>query len=270
MIEELRANATIRQNYQVWFFSYPTGFPFPLMAEVLRDQMDAINARYPDHKPIVVIGHSMGGMIARELITDSGMTIWNAYFPKPPDQLPISPESRAQLSGALIFEHRPEVSRVIFMSASLRGADMATNWLGRLGASIIGGASAMFLGSTEDATEAVDISKPDFEGMQLKRFPNAIDALNPNNRFLTIMHKLPTTPGVPYHSIIADRGKGGNLDTDPPGTPPVSSDGIVPYWSSHIDGAQSELIVPSGHWSNQNPVAIAEVRRILLRHLGTR
>ena len=100
--------------------------------------------------------------------------------------------------------------------------------------------------------------------MQLKRFPNPIDALNPNNRFLTIINKIPTTPGVPYNSVIGDRGKGGNLDH----TPPESTDGIVPYWSSHIDGAESEVIVPSGHWSNQNPQAIAEVRRILLKHVG--
>lgn len=264
MIEELRANDTIRQNYQVWFFSYPTGFPFPLMAEVLRNKMDAINARYPDHKPVVVIGHSMGGMIARELITDSGMNIWNAYFPKPPDQLPLSPPTRKKLSGALIFNHRPEVSRVVFMSASLGGANLATNFLGRLGSNLIGGASASAVGGKEEATEAVDLSNPDFEGEQLKRFPNAIDALNPKNRFLTIINKLPTTPGVPYNSVIGDRGKGGNLDH----TPPESTDGIVPYWSSHIDGAESEVIVPSGHWSNQNPQAIAEVRRILLKHVG--
>ena len=54
-------------------------------------------------------------------------------------------------------------------------------------------------------------------------------------------YTIPTTKGVPFNSIIGDRGKGGNLNH----TKPVSNDGIVPYWSSHLDGAQSELIVPS-------------------------
>ena len=67
MIESLRADPVIRENYQIWFFSYPTGYPYPLSAAILRKQMDAINARYPDHKKIVVIGHSMGGMITRTL-----------------------------------------------------------------------------------------------------------------------------------------------------------------------------------------------------------
>ena len=73
---------------------------------------------------------------------------------------------------------------------------------------------------------------------------------------MTTIDTIPTTKGVPFNSIIGDRGKGGNLNH----TKPVSNDGIVPYWSSHLDGAESELIVPSGHWSNQNPAAIAEVK----------
>ena len=60
---------------------------------------------------------------------------------------------------------------------------------------------------------------------------------------------------------MGDRGRG---DT------PNSSDGVVAYWSSHLDGAQSTRIVPSGHSTHQNPEGIAEVRRILLLHLHER
>ena len=263
MIEALRGDPVIRQNYQIWFYSYPTGYAYPLMAEVLRQKLDAINAYYPGHKPIVVIGHSMGGMIARELITDSGMKIWNAYFDMPPEKLPLPESTRRAITGALIFKHRPEVSRVIYASASHRGADMAKNFFGRLGASIIGNTGDI-VGGRNEGTEAASLSKADSIGQQLKRMPNSIDALKPNNRFVTLMDELPPVKGVPYHSIIGDRGKGGNRDK----TPPISTDGIVPYWSSHLDGAASELIVPSGHWSNQNPEAIKEVRRILHLHIG--
>ncbi len=68
---------------------------------------------------------------------------------------------------------------------------------------------------------------------------------------MTTIDKIPLAKGIPYHSIIADRGKGGNHDK----TQPQSSDGIVPYWSSHLDGAVSEVIVPSDHWSNRSPGA---------------
>jgi hypothetical protein len=46
------------------------------------------------------------------------------------------------------------------------------------------------------------------------------------------------------------------------------TDGVVPYWSSHLAGAQSELIVPSTHGAHQNPQAIAEVCRILRLNAG--
>jgi hypothetical protein len=60
------------------------------------------------------------------------------------------------------------------------------------------------------------------------------------------------------HSIIGDRGRG---DT------PDSSDGVVPYWSSHLDGARSERIVPSGHPAHQNKQGMEEVDRILRLNL---
>ena len=94
---------------------------------------------------------------------------------------------------------------------------------------------------------------------KLKRIPNSVDTLAPNNRFVKAINTIPLTPGIPYHVICGDRGKGGNKDN----TKPVMSDGVVPYWSSHMDGAESELIVPSDHSAHQNPQAIAEVKRIL-------
>ncbi len=263
LIETLRGDETIRKNYQFWFFSYPTGLPYPLMAAVLRKEMDAMKAAYPGHKPFVVIGHSMGGMIARTFMTDSGMKLWNAYYDQPPNKIPLSAETRKIMQGALIFRHRPDISRVIFASASLRGSYMATSFIGRLGSRLIGRDEAV-LG--DSAQEAIAAAKPPTVGNQVKRMPNSLDILDPNNRFLTTINAIPPVKGIPYHSVIGDRGKGGN----PNHTKPVSTDGIVPYWSSHIDGAESELIVPSGHWTNQNPQAIAEIGRILRLHLNGR
>ena len=90
--------------------------------------------------------------------------------------------------------------------------------------------------------------------------PNSVDTLEPNDRFVQAVDKLPIAPGIPYNSIMGDRGRG---DT------PKSSDGIVPYWSSHLDGAQSELIVNSGHDAEYNPQAIREVERILKLNLAS-
>src|SRR5258708_35640042 len=94
------------------------------------------------------------------------------------------------------------------------------------------------------------------EDAELKpmRRSNSVDSLSPKSRFLNAMNTIPIAPGVPYNTIIGDRGRGDS---------PNSSDGVVPYWSSHMNGSESECVVPSGHGAHQNPQAIAEVLRIL-------
>jgi hypothetical protein len=89
-----------------------------------------------------------------------------------------------------------------------------------------------------------------------RRLPNSVSGLSPKNPTLQIVNDARIT--APYYSIIGDRGKG---DT------PNSTDGVVPYWSSHLDGAKSELIVPGPHGSENLPQTIAELQRILRLHL---
>jgi triacylglycerol esterase/lipase EstA (alpha/beta hydrolase family) len=258
IINTLRGDPVIRAHYQFWFYSYPSGYPYPYSAAILREQLDAINARYPHHKKIVLIGHSMGGVISRTMITDAGMKIWNQIFPKPPAQMPWSPQARKMLSDAIIFQHRPEIGRVIFISAPHRGSELAMNWIGRFASKLVHAPTTLM----KVAQDLRQVATLDSGGRVLERMPNSIDTLSPNNRFVKAINTIPLTPGIPFNSIMGDRGKGGNKDH----TSPESSDGVVPYWSSHLDGAESELIVPSGHSAHQNPQAIEEVRRILRLH----
>jgi hypothetical protein len=87
---------------------------------------------------------------------------------------------------------------------------------------------------------------------------NSIRFLRAKSPLLLAILKLPMSERVTYHSVIGDQGKG---DT------PNSSDGVVPYWSSHLPNAKSEKIVPSGHGANEDPDGIEEIRRILRLHL---
>jgi pimeloyl-ACP methyl ester carboxylesterase len=256
MLNTLRADPEIRKRYQFWFYSYPSGYPYPYSAALLRKQLDAIGAKYPGHKKIVVVGHSMGGCISRLLVTDTGERIWRDTFGKSPAETAIAEEHKKVLMDGLVFQHRKDVGRVIFVSAPLRGADMAGGWLGRLGSKLIH-APATFTALGRDALKVATFQH---EEMKVNRIPNSVDTLAPNNRFVKAINAFPLTPGIPVHTICGDRGKGGNKDH----AKPQMSDGFVPYWSSHLDGAKSELIVPSNHSAHQNPLAIAEVKRILM------
>ena len=255
MINTLRGDEEIRRNYQFWFFSYPSGYPYPYSAMILRRELDAIEKKFKLHKPMVVIGHSMGGCISRLLITDSDEKLWTQLFRKSVKDVNLNPEHKELFVKTLVFDHRPEVGRVIFISAPLRGSEMATHRLGRLGSSLVKLPVAL-LTAGRDALKIMTLSGGD---LPLRRIPNSIDTLAPSNRFVKAINTIPITEGIPYHSIMGDRGRG---DT------PNSSDGVVPYWSSHLEGAQSELVVPSNHSAHQNPKAIQEVRRILKLHAG--
>jgi triacylglycerol esterase/lipase EstA (alpha/beta hydrolase family) len=258
MINTLRDNETIRRNYQFWFYSYPSGYPYMHAAALLRQQLDEIEQRFPLKKKMVVVGHSMGGCISRLLITDVGDNLWMQYFGKPPTEVDMRPETKELLAKALIFNHRPEVGRVIFVAAPLQGADLAAGWVGRLGAKLIKAPFTL----AQAGADLLQSSTFKSTGQPLKRIPNSVDTLSPNNRFVKAINTFPLSSTIPYHSIVGDRGKGGNKDH----TKPFSSDGLVPYWSSYLPKAQSEVIVPSGHGAHQNPQAIQEVKRILLLH----
>ena len=131
MINDLRGDEEIRRNYQFWFYSYPSGYPYPYSAAILRRELDAIEKQFPLHKKMVVIGHSMGGCISRLLITDTGDKLWIETLQQAAGADDSSRRERAKLfTEALIFRHRPEVGRVIFISAPLRGSDLASNWVG--------------------------------------------------------------------------------------------------------------------------------------------
>ena len=264
VIDYLRGDEEIRKHYQIWFFSYPTGLPYPVTTAMLRHELDEFAKRHPNHKDMVVIGHSMGGMISRLLITDSEMTLWDELYELPPSELPVSEGTRQLLERTLIFEGRRDIDRVIYASASHRGSKDATNLVGRLGERLVGSSIAEDT-INQEAIAAVkdDVRAENSRAIKKNRLPNSIDILDPNSRFLRAVNTLESLPGVPYHSLIGDRGKGGNLDQ----TKPESSDGIVPYWSSHLDGAASERIIPSGHWSHLHPAGMAEIKRILLLHI---
>ena len=250
MIINLRSDPEIRKHYQFWFYSYPSGYPYPYTASILRENLNGVEKRFPLHKPMVVIGHSMGGCISRLLITDTGETLWERLFNHTPAETRLPASSKKLYTDAMIFKHRAEIGRVIFISSPLKGSEMASLSLGRIGSMLIRTPRKLLLAGN-DALKVVTFQSND---LKLKRAPNSIDTLSPKNRFVRMINTIPIVPGVPYHTIIGDRGRGDS---------PHSSDGVVPYWSSHMDGAQSEYIVPSDHGAHQNPKAFKEVKRIL-------
>jgi len=204
MLNDLRGDKDIRRNYQFWFYSYPSGYPYPYSAAILRQELDAIEKKFPLRKPMVVVAHSMGGSITHTLLTDAGTTLWLEAFGHPPAQTPMDPNSKRLLEEVLIFNHRRDIGRVVFMSTPHRGADLARNWIGRIGSMLVRTPTKLLtIGQTLRANLTADPA-----ALQVKRLPNSVDTLAPNNRFVVAINKIPMTKTIPYHSIIGDRGRG--------------------------------------------------------------
>jgi pimeloyl-ACP methyl ester carboxylesterase len=251
-IKAIQSDPELRGRFQFWVFTYPTGDPILLSAMRLRENLARIYQLYPRTKDMILIGHSMGGLVARMQAVNNGRALWNGVFQKDADRLytNIPPENLAK--KALIFDANPRVKRIVFICVPHRGSDFATNWIGSIGVGLIR-LPRNLLGNSE-----AGIISSLRSSMGLGHMPTGINGLSPRSAVLRTLDKLPIT--APYHSIIGDRARGDS---------PNSSDGVVPYWSSHLDGAQSELIVPGPHGSYALPQTIVELKRILRLELTT-
>ncbi len=253
----LMADPAIRDRYQFWFLLYPTGLPVWKSAALLRSELDRFqnvlekDAPNPNLRRIVLIGHSMGGVISSLVIRHGGDKLWNQFFDTQVERLHLSPRARATVERLVYFPSRTDISRVIFVATPHRGSGLAANPVAGFFARLV--QLPRLLDPNDRAALA---SAADAGVRHLIALPvNSIRFLQPNSPLIKSIQNLPLARDIPYHSIIGDRGRGDS---------PHSSDGVVPYWSSHLASAASEKIVPTGHGANEDPAAIAEMRRILV------
>ncbi|EWY36315.1 hypothetical protein N825_28645 [Skermanella stibiiresistens SB22] len=260
MLNDLRSGPRIRDYYQFWFFAYETGNPVPYSALLLREALqNAIAALDPDgtdpslHE-MVVIGHSQGGLLAKMAAIDTGDRFWNAAFKKPPEELDVSPESREMLKSALFIKPFPSVKRLIFIATPHGGSYVAGDRISHYIASLVRLPGNILKATSEVGTLGIETSV-----LAGQAGFGSIYGMTPGSLLVQMLARTPIAQGVKAHSIIAVRGDG-----------PVETgdDGVVDYRSAHIEGAESEYVVRSGHSTQSDPHTIEEVRRILLLHLA--
>jgi pimeloyl-ACP methyl ester carboxylesterase len=260
---------------QVWVYFYPTGVPALVSAGDLRTQLRAARAffsrpgRPPALNDIVLVGHSMGGLVCRPLVTHSGEALWKVTIRAQPNSAaaqalasgsssPLSAHDEA-LRDLLVFEPEPYVRRVIFIATPHRGSAWADNWLGRL----VGGRITIPDDFSDAWKELMALTpqemSPSLAEYARGRKLNSVRALSPHNPGLLALAALPVAPGIPFHTITGDRGRGDGAR---------ASDGVVTYASSHLDGAASEKVVPSGHFLTNDPACTDEIIRILRLQLA--
>ena len=262
IVPELMSETDIARRYQILAFRYPTSYAIAESGELQRNELEKLREYYdpdgndPLSKNMVVAGHSMGGVLSNMLITDFGTRIWKEISDGPFEVVAADWPNKEAASGLLFFNYDEATQRAIFFSTPHRGANMANSSVAGALSQLAKMPKNVLLGTANFVTKG---SREGLKYQSKARKLTSVQSLRPDSPLLLAMDKSPKKPGVYYHSIIGDRGKG---DT------PESSDGVVDYWSSHLDGAESELIVPTDHRSYKDPGAVEELKRILRLHAG--
>jgi hypothetical protein len=261
MLNELLRDPAIQDKYQFMLYMYPTGVPLPIAAASLRDALSQAKLLYnPDGRDpafdrMVLLGHSMGGVLSHFMTVSSGDQLWRLNSDRSFDEINGPKNVLGELYRLLFFEPLPFVARVVFLATPHLGSDMTRGVVGRMGAGLINDPDYI----AKLLYQLVKENPDAFDRRRFRRFPTSIETLEPNSPILMALFAMKPGPGIAYHSII------GSLR---PGPKDQTTDGVVPYRSAHLEGVESEKVVRSDHGVQKDGEAIQEVRRILRVHIG--
>jgi pimeloyl-ACP methyl ester carboxylesterase len=265
MFNDLQADPALRERFQFWVYFYPTGDPYLATAADLRRGLDKLRADVdPQHRDpaldqMVLVGHSMGGLVSHLQTVEGGDDFWKLVSNEPIQQVKAEDGVHEQLEDTFYFHRRTDVRRVIFLGTPHRGSRLSPSLPARL--------AQRFIKAPKDMlAEASDLTALN-PTLKYRQLPTSVDLLAPNAPALEILADRPRPPEVHYHSVIGIAPKGSAVveqwlagDSEP-------GDGVVPVKSAQLPGVDSELVVPADHFHvHQHPLAVREVRRILLEH----
>lgn len=265
MFNDLRSFQELRRNYQFWFYQYPTGQPFWVSATQMRSDLFELRrildpqATHPVLDNMVLVGHSMGGLVSRMQTIESGEEFWRILSDEPYEKIKGEELERQRLAAALFFHPNPAVKRVVTIGTPHRGSDYANDYTRWVGRKLIRLPSSV----TDIGNSLIRQNPGVFRNTEILTTTTSIDSLSPESPIFPTMLRARHAPWVTYHNIIGTVHKsnwfGGESD---------ASDGVVGIESAHMDDVESEILVESRHQDiHCKPRAILEVRRILVEHL---
>ena len=266
MFNDLRSSPDIRRHYQFWFYLYPTGQPFWLSAaQFRRDLAETRQVLDPQHREpaldqMVLVGHSMGGLVARLQTLESGQDYWNLASRIPWEQVKADPEVRQKLGETFYFHPNPSIRRVVTIATPHGGSKFSNQTtqylLGKLihlPETIVNTQQQLFRDNPEmlfpesllKIETSIDSLSPEFAdpGRDAGQPAGAVGQVQQH-------HRRDTAVLVAGHTL-ADH-----------------TDGVVRVDSARSPDAEPAVIVPEFHMTvHAHPLAVMEVRRILQEHL---
>ena len=267
MFNDLRANPEIHNNYQFWFYSYPTGQPFWLSARQMRNDLDQIrreldpNGKSDSLDQMILVAHSMGGLVSTLQTMDSGNQFWSMVSDLPFEEFTGDEEGLELLRETFFFNPNNAIRRVISIATPFQGssfANDATRWVSK----------KLFTLPQFESAEFSKIAKENNDKLKDGFFANTVtslDSLTPDAIVFDAMTKAKVSEEVTFHNIIGRVTKRKIFSSEE-----IESrdDGVVSEKSADHPRAISQIAVPAEHAKvHQHPACIYEVRRILLQNL---
>jgi pimeloyl-ACP methyl ester carboxylesterase len=269
MFNDLRSDPLMRDHYQFWFYLYPTGQPFWLSATQMREDLAVLRRKIdPAHQnpaldQMVLVGHSMGGLVAKLQTVDSCDDFWHTMSDRPFGELNAEPEVVQSLANSFFFNPSPSIRRVVTIGTPHRGSEFSndvTRWLGH---KLISLPQRMIAGRRQLLARNGDYFRSDAP-LDVK---NSIDSLSPDSPLLPVLLDATPGPWVSYHNVVGrepQQGWKSYFVSD--------GDGVVSLDSAKLDKMRqlrSQIVVPADHVSvHRHPQAILEVRRVLFEQLA--
>ena len=258
---DIMGDAILREHYQVWQIFYSTNMPilesrFQIYA-LLKQAFGSLNPKDAAAQDAVLIGHSMGGIISRLLVSDADISKQALELMNNRQQTRL--RKHPVIGERLKMKPIENFDRAIFLAAPHRETDYADRWF-TLAARKIIKLPATFLTTLADTLTSYDADLKDFvKTLTNDVIQNGPSDLSKKSKFMELTASIPPEKGLVFHSIMGNITKSDD--------PNVITDGIVPYKSAHLDGAVSEKIFTGGHSIQETPEAVLELRRILRQHL---
>lgn len=261
LTNDIMGDPVLRENFQVWQVFYSTNMPilesrFQIYA-LLQQGFNQVSPSATAKKDAVVIGHSMGGILARLLVSDSDLT-------QPAMQMLKNRslerfKSDPLLQARLRLKPITNFNRAIFLAAPHKGTEFADRWFTLAARKVIRLPTA-FLSAFADTLQQHEVDLKNLtKEIGHSVIQNGPSDLSKNSKFTELTEDILPVKGFKYHSII-----GNNTDST---DHQLMSDDVVHYNSAHLDGAVSEKIIKGGHSIQETPEAVLELRRILRLHL---
>lgn len=253
LTNNIMGDPKLRDHYQVWQVFYSTNMPifesrFQINA-LLKQAFAQLQPNTPSAQDAVLIGHSMGGIISRLLVSDADISA--QAIPLMNYEQNIQLQHNPIIRERFVFKPVQPFSRAIFISAPHRGTTYADRWFTNIAKKMI----VLPLHFLDDVNAHLPNAKNSSQGL-VRSGPAD---LSEKSRFIKLTSGVMPSPTIPYHSIMGNLSKTHDVAQ--------MSDGIVPYTSSHLEGAVSEKVIDGGHSIHETSEAILELRRILRLHL---